>query len=205
MTMSTPHRARSPPLFIFGSASGLIGIKIFRHFPEAGFRSPVSPADDRLRDSATNSKQEFRCITSDLGGTHCFWTGAVRQIPSPAGATHETGWRDLTVYWGVTVLPLSTKGEWRCRSRNWSSIFQRSRIPGATHETLKILFQENPDVGDTFSAWETKLWIAVRLSSGSCGEDQRPSCVASAAGHPLPAREKEERPRCTGSRQANRS
>jgi hypothetical protein len=46
--------------------------------------------------------------------------------------------------------------------------------PGATHETLKILFQENPDVGDTFSAWKNKLWIAVRLPSGSCGEDQKP-------------------------------
>src|SRR3954463_3223851 len=45
-----------------------------------------------------------------------------------AGATHETGWRDLTVYWGVTVLPLLKKGEWRCRWRNWSSTFQRSRI-----------------------------------------------------------------------------
>jgi formate-nitrite transporter family protein len=24
-----------------------------------------------------------------------------------SGATHETGWRDLTIYWGVTVLSLS--------------------------------------------------------------------------------------------------
>jgi hypothetical protein len=46
--------------------------------------------------------------------------------------------------------------------------------PGATHETLKILFQENPDVGDTFSAGKNKLWIAVRLPSGSCEEDQKP-------------------------------
>src|SRR5690349_5814163 len=52
--------------------------------------------------------------------------------------------------------------------------------PGATHETLKILFQENPDVGDTFSAGKNKLWIAVRLPSGSCGEGQKPSCGASA-------------------------
>jgi hypothetical protein len=46
--------------------------------------------------------------------------------------------------------------------------------PGAAHETLKILFQENPDVGDTFSAGKNKLWIAVRLPSGSCEEDQKP-------------------------------
>jgi hypothetical protein len=52
------------------------------------------------------------------------------------GATHETGWRDLTIYWGVTVLSLSMKGEWRCRSRNWSSIFQRSRIPGVPARSI---------------------------------------------------------------------
>ena len=39
---------------------------------------------------------------------------------------------------------------------------------------LKILFQENPDAGDTFSAGKNKLWIGVRLPSGSCGEDQKP-------------------------------
>ena len=38
-------------------------------------------------------------------------------------------------------------------------------------------FQENPDAGDRFSAWKTKLSIAVRLPSGSCEEDQKPSCV----------------------------
>jgi CHASE3 domain sensor protein len=53
-----------------------------------------------------------------------------------AGATHETGWRDLTVYWSVPVLPLSTKGEWRCRSRNWSSIFPRSRIRGVLARSI---------------------------------------------------------------------
>src|SRR3954454_16031948 len=52
------------------------------------------------------------------------------------GATHETGWRDLTIYWGVTVLSLSMKGEWRCRSRNWSSIFQRSRIAGVPTRSI---------------------------------------------------------------------
>src|SRR3954451_2518991 len=52
------------------------------------------------------------------------------------GATHETGWRALTVYWGVTVLSLSMKGEWRCRWRNWSSIFQRSRIPGVPARSI---------------------------------------------------------------------
>ena len=53
-----------------------------------------------------------------------------------AGATHETGWRDLTVYWSVTVLSLSMKGGWRCRSRNWLSIFQRSRIRGVPARSI---------------------------------------------------------------------
>jgi hypothetical protein len=54
------------------------------------------------------------------------------------------------------------------------------RGAGATHETTKVLFRENPDAGDTFSAWKTKLWIAVRLLSGTCERDQNPSCVAPA-------------------------
>src|SRR3954468_17966471 len=58
----------------------------------------------------------------------------VMRLVSPAGArvhpgaTHEMGWRDFDGLTGVSVLPLTTKGEWQCRSRNWSSIFQHSRI-----------------------------------------------------------------------------
>jgi DNA invertase Pin-like site-specific DNA recombinase len=32
---------------------------------------------------------------------------------------------------------------------------------GATHETTKVLFQENSDAGDRSSACKTKPWIAL--------------------------------------------
>jgi hypothetical protein len=42
-------------------------------------------------------------------------------------------------------------------------------------------FQENPDEGDRFAVWKTKLRIVFRLPSDSCEWDQNPSCVAPAA------------------------
>jgi hypothetical protein len=39
-------------------------------------------------------------------------------------------------------------------------------------------FQENPDAGDRFSAWKTKPWIIISLTSGSCEWDQNLSRVA---------------------------
>jgi hypothetical protein len=51
-----------------------------RHFQEAGSDVPFDPANGRLRDSGAariceQIKWAFRCITSDLGGTHRCRTG----------------------------------------------------------------------------------------------------------------------------------
>src|SRR6187455_377128 len=50
--------------------------------------------------------------------------------------------------------------------------------PGATHETTKGLFGEDPDDDDKCSGWKIKRRIVIRLPSFPHEEDQNPSCVA---------------------------
>src|SRR4051795_4905148 len=59
-----------------------------------------------------------------------------KQTNDNPGATHEMGWRDFDGLTSVSVLPLSTKGEWRCLWRSCLSIFLRSRIPGVPARSI---------------------------------------------------------------------
>jgi hypothetical protein len=124
--------------------------------------------------TATKSEGQFSeiCATDDSAIRMFHWSLPFR----PARVTY---WQ--TVVSALLSSPVAGSFKAKCTScfRSGCHIARREK-KGRRMKPRRSYFQENLDASDRFSAWKTTLPIAVKLPSGSCGEDQKPSCVAPA-------------------------